>query len=243
MLCAECLEHSINVHETCTLVFKKNSLDFRNYLKVTKTKGRRKIISFSEMKCKGIGGEIILAGRRRIFVNTRDVCRSVHDLVKLPVLETLPKQNWEVNHILVNPASFSIALWECCILCSTGSMLGLHCGQWCFIAPRKCCGAGVNCSFSSSLLHCIPLLQCKYQCAPHHSSPQNSVTEFYLGRTCCPASHILGHIQSNSLTTRGRVDPLEQCIISIACCPRLGTIIKSCHILILIAGNKCLREL
>lgn len=92
-LCAECLEQSINVHETCTVVLKKTPLEFRKCLKVTKTKGRRKIISFSELKCKGIGGEILLAGMERISAYTRDVCTRVQDLVKLTVLETLLKQN------------------------------------------------------------------------------------------------------------------------------------------------------
>ena len=196
MLRAECLEQSINVHETYTVVFKKKPLEFRKYLKVTKTEGRRKIISFSKVKCKGIGGEIMLAGTERIFSYTGDACRSVHNLVKLTLLETLLKQNWEVNHILVNLASYFIALWKYCNPCSTASMPWFP--LWATvlsIAHRKCYEASVNCSFSSPLLQlCMPLLQSKHHCAPHHSTLQNSVTDFYLGRTCYSGSQILGCI-------------------------------------------------
>lgn len=146
------------------------------------------------MKCKGIGGEIMLAGTKWVFAYTGDICRSVHDSVKLTPLDTLPKQNWEVNHILVNLASYFIALRKHCIPCSIASMPWFP--LWVSVlsvAHRKYCEASVKCSFTKPLLQlCIPLLQSKHLCAPHHSTPQNGVTGFYLGRTCCSGRQILG---------------------------------------------------
>lgn len=57
-----------------------------------------------------------------MFAYTGDVCSGVRDSVKLTLLETLPKQNWEVNHILVNPASYFMALRKRCIPCSMAAV-------------------------------------------------------------------------------------------------------------------------
>lgn len=155
-----------------------------------------------------------------MFAYTGDVCSGVRDSVKLTLLETLPKQNWEVNHILVNPASYFMALRKRCIPCSMAAVPWFP--LWATtlsLAHRKCCEAGVNCSFSNPLLQlCIPLLQPKHHCAPHRSTLQNGVTDFYLGRHVVLAARSMDvRIRSNTLTTRGRVDPSEHWIIYLYC--------------------------
>lgn len=146
------------------------------------------------MKCKGKGGEITLAGTKRIFAYTRDMCRSVHDSVKMTVLDTLPKQNWEVNHILVNPASYFIALRKHCIPCSTASMPWFP--LWATvlsIAHRKCCEAGVNCSFSNPCSSCVfhfCSLNITVLCTIALRRTASQI--FVLETTCCSGNQILG---------------------------------------------------
>lgn len=128
------------------------------------------------------------------------------------------KQNWEVNHILVNLASYFIALWKLHPF-PQHPCPGFHYEQWCSIGHRKDWESGVNCSFSSPLCQrCIPLVQFRHHCAPHHSTAQYGVTDFFLGRSHCSGQiQIPGCTYSiNTLTTFRRDDPPEQGIISIA---------------------------
>lgn len=69
-LYVECLEQLINVHETCTVVLRKEKPTcIHEVSKVTKTEGERLFLS---VKCEGIGEEIMFDR------HGRDICLYWH---------------------------------------------------------------------------------------------------------------------------------------------------------------------